>query len=721
MHLSGLLIACVISITSIAQTSYFVDQQSGNDSNNGLTNQTAFQTFDAATSVVTPGDSIVIMGVYHNASYNPNFSYSNNHDAHLWHSENSIRINNLHGTPGAYITITSYDENTQIKGDGGNIFRVQNSSYIRISNLEIVGEVDNIPLSTANQLQFVYIDANTVVNPLSPTASDIQYRDQDCVSNCVAGTVAVGEVYTNLSGMDVRRPSYVDTRGIYLSKVDHIDLLNNHIHHMPGGGLRVSDCEDINIIGNEVNDCSRKSYSGTHGLVVTKATSTRTDNDYRIYIQRNKVHHNYNEQFSWAPTKVVITPHIDEGKGISLQRNETTYDGSGAINVNWEHGRILVENNLCYFNGFSGIHSNDGNRIDFINNTCYFNSYTKSITEGITSNNGGNIGISAQGGSDIRIFNNISVIDAGLSKSAISSNISANDGLIVEDNIIYGTSQAGITSFINENANVASIQVNTQMADPLFVDPVNFNFRLKHNSPAVGIANNHAPTNDYSDATRDANPDLGALEYCQTSAIDVQSACESFTWIDGNTYTSSNSNAQDTLTSSLGCDSIVTLNLTIESLSASASLNNSTLSASPTGTNYQYQWIDCTNGNQAIAGATSDTYTPQSNGDYAVIVSGTNCTDTSECRVVDFLSLEDLNMEGIVLYPNPNNGSFQLRFEDHSNIQHIIISDMQGKVIHKLVNIIDSPLSIDQKLSKGLYQVVIFEDDQTQRLKFVVR
>lgn len=236
--------------------------------------------------------------------------------------------------------------------------------------------------------------------------------------------------------MNVSRPSYIDTRGLFLSNVHHIDILDNTIHDTPGTGLRVADCEDINIIGNEVYNCSRKSYSGTHALVVTKATSTRTTDDYRIKILRNKIHHNYNEQYSWAPTKTVITPHIDEGKGISLQRNQTTYNTDGSINVNWENGRILVENNICYFNGFSGVHSNDGDRIDFINNTCYFNSYTKSITEGITSSNGGNIGISAQGGSDIKIINNISIIDKGLSKSAISSNLTASDGLVVENNII---------------------------------------------------------------------------------------------------------------------------------------------------------------------------------------------------------------------------------------------------------------------------------------------
>jgi hypothetical protein len=47
------------------------------------------------------------------------------------------------------------------------------------------------------------------------------------------------------------------------------------------------------------------------------------------------------------------------------------------------------------------------------------------------------------------------------------------------------------------------------------------------------------------------------------TGIDVQEACDSFTWIDGNTYTSDNFTATHTLTNAVGCDSVVTLNLTI--------------------------------------------------------------------------------------------------------------------------------------------------------------
>ncbi|OFY34901.1 MAG: hypothetical protein A2W91_04645, partial [Bacteroidetes bacterium GWF2_38_335] len=67
------------------------------------------------------------------------------------------------------------------------------------------------------------------------------------------------------------------------------------------------------------------------------------------------------------------------------------------------------------------------------------------------------------------------------------------------------------------------------------------------------------------------------------TGTDVQTACDSYTWIDGITYTSDNTTTTHTLTNINGCDSLVTLNLTI--------------SHSNTGTDVQtacdsYTWID---------------------------------------------------------------------------------------------------------------------------------
>ncbi|KAB2859452.1 MAG: T9SS type B sorting domain-containing protein [Flavobacteriales bacterium] len=68
-----------------------------------------------------------------------------------------------------------------------------------------------------------------------------------------------------------------------------------------------------------------------------------------------------------------------------------------------------------------------------------------------------------------------------------------------------------------------------------------------------------------------------------STSIDVQTACNSFTWIDGNTYSSSTNSPTFTLTNSAGCDSVVTLNLTINNSSASIDVQTACNS---------YVWID---------------------------------------------------------------------------------------------------------------------------------
>ena len=80
------------------------------------------------------------------------------------------------------------------------------------------------------------------------------------------------------------------------------------------------------------------------------------------------------------------------------------------------------------------------------------------------------------------------------------------------------------------------------------------------------------------------------------TGTDVITACDSYTWIDGNTYTASNNTATYTLTNTAGCDSVVTLDLTINS--------------SNTGTDVitacdSYTWID---GNTYTTSNNSATY-----------------------------------------------------------------------------------------------------------------
>ncbi len=513
MQKYSVILVLFLSFNLFSQTNWYVDYQNGSDSNNGTSFATAKQTVNYLTSnnLIQPGDTVFIIGEYHNPSYNPNFTYGGNNDRnnpHIWHKENTIKLNNLHGSENNYIIFKPYDSNTVLKGDGANILRISNSSYIKVQGFEIYGEVDNIPISTAeglltDGLQFLYL-ADNVVDENHPTLSEVLYRVT------VGTTIQQIEntTYSDLGGSAIR-PSYPDTRGFYISGCHHMEMTNNTIHHTPGGGLRVSESSFVKVLENEIYNCSGRSYSGTHALVITKAkednANASDDPTYSIVVAKNTVRDNFNEVFSWSPQKTIITPRIDEGKGISLQRN----------NLNpWENGnmRILVENNLCYWNGFSGVHSNDGWHIDFINNTCYMNSYTNTVTYA-DDQSGKNIGISTSGGDDIKIINNISTIDIDWDGFAIAANETSN--LTVSDNLIFG-----INGTLTEDDDVTAIEVNTTIANPFFIDATMFDFGLQPNSPAISLANTtYAPTDDYYGFSRDANPDLGAIEYGTTVGI----------------------------------------------------------------------------------------------------------------------------------------------------------------------------------------------------------
>jgi hypothetical protein len=58
-----------------------------------------------------------------------------------------------------------------------------------------------------------------------------------------------------------------------------------------------------------------------------------------------------------------------------------------------------------------------------------------------------------------------------------------------------------------------------------------------------------------------------------TTGVDIVNTCNSYRWIDGNVYTANNNTATFTLTNTVGCDSIVTLNLTVNPI-INTSLND---------------------------------------------------------------------------------------------------------------------------------------------------
>lgn len=127
-----------------------------------------------------------------------------------------------------------------------------------------------------------------------------------------------------------------------------------------------------------------------------------------------------------------------------------------------------------------------------------------------------------------------------------------------------------------------------------------------------------------------------------TDSMLAMQSCTEFYWDQtAMTYTSTGAYI-DTISNVGGCDSIVTLDLTILPLpDNNVTQNNTILTSDETGANYQ--WLDCDNNYSIINGANNQSYTPMTTGNYAVEVTLNTCSDTSDCYIVDYTGIEEIS------------------------------------------------------------------------------
>ncbi|MBI3240290.1 MAG: T9SS type A sorting domain-containing protein, partial [Flavobacteriia bacterium] len=162
-----------------------------------------------------------------------------------------------------------------------------------------------------------------------------------------------------------------------------------------------------------------------------------------------------------------------------------------------------------------------------------------------------------------------------------------------------------------------------------------------------------------------------------TSSSETVSACDSYTWSANEvTYTTSGQHSQ-TLMSVAGCDSTITLNLTIIQ-TPTANVTDDSLGTLTGSGGSPVQWINCAT-NATIAGATSATFSPTVNGSYAIVVSNGNCNDTSNCVVVSYIGLNENQTIDAEIYPNPTTNEVKITFESSSAL--MLIRDAHGKMI----------------------------------------
>ena len=193
------------------------------------------------------------------------------------------------------------------------------------------------------------------------------------------------------------------------------------------------------------------------------------------------------------------------------------------------------------------------------------------------------------------------------------------------------------------------------------------------------------------------------------AGTDVVTACDTYTWIDNNTYTLSTTTPTYTIVngSANGCDSIVTLNLTINTVDNSVISSNDSITANAVGANYQ--WLDCDNGNAIISGETNQLFVVPSNGNYAVEVTQNGCIDTSTCINVSTVGLKETKHNNISVYPNPTNGDVTISSE--STFSKVELVNTLGQKVTEYVILESSTHSFKLPEENGFYFIKIYFND----------
>ena len=205
------------------------------------------------------------------------------------------------------------------------------------------------------------------------------------------------------------------------------------------------------------------------------------------------------------------------------------------------------------------------------------------------------------------------------------------------------------------------------------------------------------------------------------TGTDTRTECNSYTWIDGITYTASNNTATFNIVNGAanGCDSLVTLDLTINGVSdLTTSTSGVTISANNTGATYQ--WLDCDNNNLVIVNETGQSFTAIANGNYAVELTENGCVDTSDCVAISTVGIVENDFgNNLLVYPNPTNGNFSIDLGAVYDSFVVSITDLSGKLIDSKTISQSQTLMLTIEKPAGIYIVFIQAGDKKAVIRLV--
>ena len=154
--------------------------------------------------------------------------------------------------------------------------------------------------------------------------------------------------------------------------------------------------------------------------------------------------------------------------------------------------------------------------------------------------------------------------------------------------------------------------------------------------------------------------------------------------------------------SASGCDSIVTIDLNVNDLPNNGVFMDGDLAFVCEQSDAEYQWFDCEN-NEAISGATNQSFLPSGAGIYSVEIILNGCSVMSDCMSTEIVTNNEIQDNYIEVYPNPSNSIIHVNCKIGNEIK---LFNMQGQLLHSQPAISENTV-IGCLPKPGVYLVMI--------------
>ncbi len=196
-----------------------------------------------------------------------------------------------------------------------------------------------------------------------------------------------------------------------------------------------------------------------------------------------------------------------------------------------------------------------------------------------------------------------------------------------------------------------------------------------------------------------------------TACFNYISPSGKYNWRISGTY-------MDTIPNINSCDSIITIQLTVKAVDISTGRVSNSLISNAFGASYQ--WVNCDNNYAPILGDTNQIFTPTATGNYAVIVTKNGCVDTSRCNFVVVVGLIENTFDDINIYPNPTNGKVTIDLGSNNLKVNLKVNDINGLLIQEKSNINTKQIALDlSNHSKGVYFITLQNETSIRVVKLV--